>query len=258
MGGSLDFLHGKTVLEAGCGAGRFTEVLLSAGAKVFALDLSSAVEAAYQNVGNNPNVFVCQADILDLPLGPEQFDIVVCIGVVQHTPDPEETIRALSTHVKPGGILILDHYTYGYPVMASRRFLRQVFLRLPSAASFQACRAVVALLWPIHVILWKHRQHPLAGSVRDRFLRYSPVVDYHGAYEQLGPNLLRAWAMLDTHDTLTDAYKHMRSADEIEDYLARCGLTDIRTAYAGNGVEARARKPVRQEKPELNRKVKSA
>src|SRR5215212_3923260 len=48
LGGSISVVRGKTVLEAGCGAGRFTEILLKAGASVFACDLSSAVEANYE------------------------------------------------------------------------------------------------------------------------------------------------------------------------------------------------------------------
>src|SRR5688572_33426799 len=68
LGGSLSIVRGKTVLEAGCGAGRFTEILLDAGARVFAADLSAAVEANYDNCGRTPDYFVCQADIRGLPV----------------------------------------------------------------------------------------------------------------------------------------------------------------------------------------------
>jgi hypothetical protein len=71
-------------------------------------------------------------------------------------------------------------------------------------------------------------------------LRLSPVVDYQDAYPQLGSGLLREWAILDTHDTLTDRYKHLRSADEISAHLRTCGMIGVETAYAGNGVEVRA------------------
>lgn len=57
--------------------------------------------------------------------------------------------------------------------------------------------------------------------------------------------MLKIWAALDTHDTLTDRYKQLRSAQEIENHLRQCGMINIETSYAGNGVEARARKPVR-------------
>ena len=59
-GGSLDIFKEKNVLEAGCGAGRFTEIMLQEGANVFAVDISTAVEANYLNCNAYPNYFVCQ------------------------------------------------------------------------------------------------------------------------------------------------------------------------------------------------------
>ncbi|HEX6049021.1 MAG TPA: class I SAM-dependent methyltransferase, partial [Gemmatimonadaceae bacterium] len=130
LGGSLDAVRGKTVLEAGCGAGRFTEILLAAGARVVAADLSSAVDANYANCGHAKQYFVCQADIRALPVAPHSFDAVVCLGVIQHTPAPEETIAALAGYVKPGGLLAIDHYSREYPITPVRRLLRDVILRL--------------------------------------------------------------------------------------------------------------------------------
>ncbi len=66
-GGTLEMFQGKTVLEAGCGAGRFTEIMLDSGANVWAVDLSTAVDANYENCHNKPGYTVCQADILSLP-----------------------------------------------------------------------------------------------------------------------------------------------------------------------------------------------
>ena len=93
LGGSFDIIKGKRVLEVGCGAGRFTEVLLQEGAHVYAVDLSSAVEANYLNCNKYPNYHVERADVTHLPFKPETFDVVICIGVIQHTPSPELTIK---------------------------------------------------------------------------------------------------------------------------------------------------------------------
>src|SRR5260370_19158777 len=85
----------KQVLEAGCGAGRFTEILLEAGAYVTSVDLSAAVNANQENCPQGGHHRILQADILRLPFAPRQFDVVLCLGVIQHTPNPETTIAAV-------------------------------------------------------------------------------------------------------------------------------------------------------------------
>jgi SAM-dependent methyltransferase len=242
-GGSLDIFTKKKTLEAGCGAGRFTELMLKAGASVFAVDLSSAVDANYQNCSKFDHYFVAQADIMNLPVEPQQFDIVVCIGVVQHTPNPEETMRVLCSHVKPGGILLMDHYTYGYPVTPIRRWIRSFLLRENEEFSMRFVKRLVRLLWPVHKYLYANRDNRNFQKYIQLFLYWSPVVDYHYDYGQLGDQLLYEWALLDTYDTLTDQYKHLRNADEIEAALGSLGMTKVETIYAGNGVEVRAWKP---------------
>jgi 2-polyprenyl-3-methyl-5-hydroxy-6-metoxy-1,4-benzoquinol methylase len=82
------------VLEAGSGsgAGRSTEVLATTGATVISFDLSSAVDANYRNNGQNANVLIVQASILDIPVRPRSMDKVMCLGVIQHTPAPAQSI----------------------------------------------------------------------------------------------------------------------------------------------------------------------
>ena len=66
-------ISGQWVLDAGCGAGRFAEVALQAGAKVVALDYSSAVDACYANLRHYPNLHVVQGDIYALPFPSRLF-----------------------------------------------------------------------------------------------------------------------------------------------------------------------------------------
>lgn len=243
MGGSLDWLSGKTVLEAGCGAGRFTELLLAAGAQVTAVDLSAAVEANFLNNAPNPRLRLAQADIRKLPFADASFDVVACIGVVQHTPNPAKTLAALARIVRPGGALAFDHYTHGYAVTLSRAVLRCALLVLPESWSLPSCKALHATLWPAHCLLWR-----LAGKnrifrpLRKAFLRLSPLVDYHDSYLELGPELLSQWALLDTHDTLTDRYKHLLGSAELAAILQCLDMADHRIVLGGNGLEAFARK----------------
>jgi SAM-dependent methyltransferase len=245
FGGDISIVKDKIILECGCGAGRFTEILLSEGASVMAIDLSSAVEANYETCRDFKNYFVCQADIYGLPVESNIFDIVCCVGVIQHTPDSEKTIQTLCSYVKPGGLLVIDHYTYGYPDTPVRKGFRMILVHCPSEYSLKIIKMVTSVFWPIHLLLWRYHQNSVMQKLRQAFLYVSPIVDYHDAYPDLDENLLKLWALLDTHDTLTDVYKHLRSAEEIFSYLEKCGMTLIQTCYAGNGVEARAIKPLK-------------
>lgn len=241
LGAPLDTLKGKTVLEVGCGAGRFTELMLGAGANVFACDLSEAVEANYENCSSAATYFVCQADARRLPAAERAFDVVVCLGVIQHTPNPEETIAALARHVRPGGRLVIDHYSPEYPQNFLQRNLRTILIRLPSRMAKPMALGLARALLPLHRFTWKNRRG--WWRLRAPLLRHSPLMDYRDAYPQLDRQLLSQWSILDTHDTLTDYYKHLRTTEEIAAALRSCGLTEIEVWYGGNGVEARARMP---------------
>ena len=242
LGGSLESVRGKTVLEVGCGAGRFTELFLAAGAHVVAVDLSNAVEANYENCGSAENYFVCQADARQLPVEPHSFDFVVCLGVIQHTPNSEETIAGLTRYLKPGGTLVIDHYAHAYPHNALQNLLRTLLIRLSAGSAKSVTLNFTRLLLPLHRLGWSDKRG--RWRVRRFLQKYSPVIDYYEAYPQLGKRLLAEWALLDTHDTLTDHYKHFRSVEEIESCLQACGLVDLVVYYGGNGVEARARMPL--------------
>ncbi len=139
------------MLECGCGAGRFTEILLSRGARVVSIDLSSAVEANARNFPPSPRHLIAQADIRALPFAPRSFDVVFCLGVVQHTPDPEATIAALYEHVKPGGWLVFDQYkrSAGWTLSLKPAY-RLMLKRLPAQRGLRVTEAAVDALLPLH------------------------------------------------------------------------------------------------------------
>ena len=101
-GWSPESLADQWVLDVGCGSGRFAEVALDAGAKVVALDYSSAVDACYANLKHRPNLHVVQGDIFALPFAPGAFPFVYSLGVLQHTPDVAKAFAALPAMVRGG------------------------------------------------------------------------------------------------------------------------------------------------------------
>ena len=69
--GRIDFplnqIKGKFVLDAGCGMGRYADVVRKYGGVVFGIDLSYAVDSAFRNIGFAGNVHIMQADIFKPP-----------------------------------------------------------------------------------------------------------------------------------------------------------------------------------------------
>jgi 2-polyprenyl-3-methyl-5-hydroxy-6-metoxy-1,4-benzoquinol methylase len=226
-------LKGKHVVECGCGAGRFTEILLGLGAYVTSIDLSDAVEANEANFRGNAAHRVAQADISALPFAPQQFDVVFCLGVIQHTPNPENTIAQLYAQVKPGGALVIDHYTRSLSWCTKTAPLVRYFLkRLPPHEGIKRTERLVDVLLPLHRRLqhWRFGQRLLS--------RISPVLSYWHALPELTDAQQREWALVDTHDSLTAWYRHVRTRGQIKRTLQRLGLEQIWCEYGGNAVEA--------------------
>lgn len=240
----LSSLAGQLVLEAGSGAGRFTELLLAHGATVDSFDYSGAVAANAANNGAHPALCLAQADVRAMPFPEATYDLVLCLGVVQHTPDPEETIRALWSRVRPGGRLVIDHYRakvrnflpppFGVAGMAYRWY----FLRLPRERRFEAVKRVVDRWFPL---VWRHRD---SKAIQFVLSRLNPIVNYYPHFGLRDREMYYEWMLLDTHDAMTDVFKHRRTRGQIRRLLASLGAEEIEVTHGGNGVEASCRKPV--------------
>ena len=96
-------MAGKVVLEAGCGAGRYMDLMARAGAQIIGIDLSQAIEVAQENLGHLPNCHFVQGDLMCPPFRAEAFDFVYSIGVLHHTPDTRKAFSGLVPILKPGG-----------------------------------------------------------------------------------------------------------------------------------------------------------
>lgn len=229
-------LRNKQILECGCGAGRFTELLVQQGAIVTSIDMSEAVVANRDNV-RSPRHRVAQADLFRLPFAPQEFDVVLCLGVIQHTPDTKQALQHLYGNVRPGGHLVVDHYRRDW-----RRYttlspaFRFVMRRLSPERALQWNEKLVRSLFPAHV-----RVRSRIGKLL--LARFSPVVYYGDQYPQLGPKQLYEWSLLDTHDGLTDQYKRLVSLEDFRCMLHELGGTDVWCEPGGNGIEARLRRP---------------
>ena len=109
-----EWFDGKSVLDAGCGAGRYSWAMCTMGARVLSIDQSPhGLARAERACVDFPGHRVRRVNLLE-PLGiDEQFDLVWSFGVLHHTGDTYGCYRRLVPLVRPGGYLFL--MLYGEP-----------------------------------------------------------------------------------------------------------------------------------------------
>ena len=104
-------LDGARALDVGCGGGLLSEALARAGADVTAIDLAPAVLDVARLHLHESGVKVDYREVAVEALAadmPGAFDVVTCMEMLEHVPDPASVIRACATLLKPGGTLFLS------------------------------------------------------------------------------------------------------------------------------------------------------
>ena len=104
-------LKGKPVLDVGCGGGILSESMARAGARVLGIDLSQAVlDVAELHAldGKVPVEYRAMAAEDLAQERPAAFDLVTCMEMLEHVPDPAASVKALAALVKPGGDVIVS------------------------------------------------------------------------------------------------------------------------------------------------------
>jgi 2-polyprenyl-6-hydroxyphenyl methylase/3-demethylubiquinone-9 3-methyltransferase len=99
-------LHGKQVLDVGCGGGILSESMAQRGAQVTGIDMGEAPLAVARLHQMESGVEVEYQRITAEALAeakPESFDVVTCLEMLEHVPDPASVIDACARLVKPGG-----------------------------------------------------------------------------------------------------------------------------------------------------------
>jgi SAM-dependent methyltransferase len=218
---------GRTVLEAGCGMGRWIEKSAEFGAAdVVGLDLSDSVEVAQQRLGHLPNVHFVQADIMHMPFpkdGRASLDIAYSVGVIHHMPDPEAGFDSVAHAVRPGGMVYV--WVYGrenneWIVRFVNPLRTGVFSRMPAVALY----AITLLLaGGLHAGL-KAGIKPLIGRPGARKLPYFPYLAW-----------LSAFGFRHTHhivfDHLVPPTAYYIAREEVEAWFRRARLDGPRLVW---------------------------
>ena len=235
-GWQQEILRDQWLLDAGCGAGRFAEVALLAGAKVVALDYSGAVDACYANLKHYPNLHVVQGDIYALPFAHGSFSFLYSLGVLQHTPDVGKAFAALPPMVRAGGRLCTDFYWKRLRTMLHAKYLfRPLTKRMDQRKLFILLQRWVPTLLAVSQALGRV---PLVGCGLKRIV---PVADYTGRFP-LSDQQLKEWALLDTFDMLAPTYDNPQTVATVRHWFESAGMVDIEVGHwshlVGRGIKS--------------------
>ena len=102
---------GKKVLDVGCGGGILCEALAQRGASVTGIDMGEAPLQVARLHGLESDVKVEYQQITAEDMAaqhPGEFDVVTCLEMLEHVPDPASVVAACATLVKPGGHVFLS------------------------------------------------------------------------------------------------------------------------------------------------------
>jgi 2-polyprenyl-6-hydroxyphenyl methylase/3-demethylubiquinone-9 3-methyltransferase len=108
-------LQGRQVLDIGCGGGILSDSMARKGAQVTGIDLSTkALKVAQLHAleAGTPNVQYREVSAETFAAEqPGSFDVVTCMEMLEHVPDPASVVRACATLVKPGGWVFFSTLT---------------------------------------------------------------------------------------------------------------------------------------------------
>ena len=166
-------IKNKSVIEIGCGAGRFLNIIKKYNPSLLVgVDASNAVDSLSNHLNlKNKNLLIVQADIFRLPFKLNIFEHVFSIGVLHHTPDPFLAFKKISLLTKINGDLSISVYENSlahrstkntiklalYDFMWAANILRceifrYFFSKLPSIIQINYCKLIVPILHYVNKI----------------------------------------------------------------------------------------------------------
>lgn len=236
---NLENIKDKLVLEAGCGAGRFSEIFAKQEANLITFDYSNAVDACYENNKKYKNVLFFQCDILDLPFKKNIFDYVFCHGVLQHTSNPKKSFLELISMLKPGGKISVDIYLKDGLIRPwkSKYIWRPLTTRVSNEKLLKFLEWFIPIWLPIDTFI---KSIPYIGNYLGSII---PCWNYMNT--NLSGEEKVQWAIMDTFDALAPVYDIPATITEFSNWFELNELENIDIHYGGNGLVGNATKKIK-------------
>ncbi len=216
---SPEDLNNKKILEVGCGAGRFTEVVLSkTNANLHSFDFSNAVYANYQNNSKfRSRLRLSQASLYEIPYKDKSFDKIFCLGVLQHTPNFDQSLKALVSKLSISGELVVDFY----PVKSILTFIhsKYIFRLITPYMPKKILLGLIRLFAPLCIYLFDL----LCFLGLSLFTRFIPITDLRLIPKKLSSEERKEWAIMDTFDAFSPRFDNPKSIKHVSSYLKSLG-----------------------------------
>jgi uncharacterized protein YbaR (Trm112 family)/ubiquinone/menaquinone biosynthesis C-methylase UbiE len=209
----------QIIVEFGCGPGRFLDVVLRKNGIAVGMDMSVAVESARRNFGSNPDVLIVQGDILNPPFRPDSFDGGYAIGVLHHTPVPEQGLKTLAGTIKRGGWVACAVYPkqgfYAYAsVRRHREFNNRIKPWLGYAPALIYAYFSAYFLSRFFMLLRRVKLAKLAKYFEEQWLPCLYIPDMR-------------WRLLDTFDGITPEIASTHTRAEVTQWMEKAGCKDF-------------------------------
>lgn len=234
-GWTKEWMKGKWILDAGCGAGRFLEVVSREPCEAVGVDLSNATDAARETLRDRKNVHLVQASIYELPFRSGVFDGCYCIGVIQHTPDPQKSLHSLPRVLKRGGRIAVTIYERKpWTKLNAKYLIRPLTKRMSKRALLSVIKGLMPVLFPITEVTFR------IPYLNRLFMFVIPVANYVSE-SKLTLRQRYHWAILDTFDMLSPQYDQPQTFQDAEGPLRGEGIEEI-TRLQNGGLNLIGRK----------------
>jgi len=203
-----DQVRGKVFLDVGVGTGGYAKGVIDREGRAIGIDLSLAVEAAQENIGNNINCNIVQADLFNLPFKREVFDGIYSIGVLHHTPNCKRAFQGLIYFLKKGGVISIWVYSVqrGLKIFLSEE-LRKITTKIPKKLLYYLCLIAI----PYYLVY----KIPILGKIIDKIM---PPISKEPSWED---------RLLDTFDWYSAIYQSKHTYPEVYRWFKEWGLVDM-------------------------------
>jgi|TARA_B100001964_G_C14259534_1_gene614543 2-polyprenyl-3-methyl-5-hydroxy-6-metoxy-1,4-benzoquinol methylase len=209
----LSDLDGLRVCEIGCGNGRFVKIMSRYATHVTGVEPSQAIAVVCEYTKYLSNVSLINKSLYDLEVEDVgQFDIVFCLGVLHHLPDPVRAVRKIRELTKPGGQAVI--WIYGREGNKLYLTLLLVLRSLTTRMSYGVLRILAKfLVVPVkaYIMLARFVRLPLRTYVRNVLGKCDDYVLWLWICDMLNPSISNYW-----------------SAEEFRRILKDGGFADVR------------------------------